>query len=87
MFLHLGADTIIPLKEIISITEYKDDKSEINKEFIELMVEERMIKDVSDGNPKCFIVTEKIVYVSAISSSTLKKRALNWKCISEEEIC
>lgn len=87
MFLHLGADTIIPLKEIISITEYKDDKSEINKEFIELMVEERMIKDVSDGNPKCFIVTEKIVYVSAISPSTLKKRARNWKCVNEEEIC
>lgn len=85
MFLHLGADTIIPLKEVISITEYKNSKSEINKEFIDLMVEERMIKDVSDGNPKCFIVTEKIVYVSAISSTTLKKRAQNLKCVGEEE--
>jgi hypothetical protein len=86
MFLHLGADTIIPLKEVISITEYKNGKSEINKEFIDLMVEERMIKDVSDGNPKCFIVTEKIVYVSAISSTTLKKRAESFKCVGEEEI-
>ena len=85
MFLHLGGDTIIPLKQVISITEYKNDKSAINKEFIELMVEERMIKDVSEGNPKCFIVTEKIVYVSAISSTTLKKRAQNLKCAGEEE--
>lgn len=86
MFLHLGADTIIPLKEVISITDYKNGKSEINKEFIDLMVEERMIKDVSEGSPKCFIVTEKIVYVSAISSTTLKKRAQNFKCSGEEEI-
>lgn len=86
MFLHLGADTIIPLKEVISITEYKNGSSEINKEFIDLMIEERMIKDVSDGNPKCFIITEKIVYVSAISSTTLKKRAENMKCVGEAEI-
>lgn len=86
MFLHLGSDTIIPLKEVISITAYKKGKSEINKEFIDLMVEERMIKDVSEGNPKCFIVTDKIVYVSAISSTTLKKRAHNLRCTGEEEI-
>lgn len=87
MFLHLGADTIIPLKEVISITEYKNGDSEINKEFIDLMIEERMIKDVSDGNQKCFIVTEKVVFVSAISAATLKKRAQNWKYVGEEEIC
>jgi len=86
MFLHLGADTVIPLKEVISITDFKEGKSDINKEFIDLMVEENMINDVSDGNPKCFIVTDKIVYVSAISSTTLKKRAISMRYLGEEEV-
>jgi extracellular matrix regulatory protein B len=84
MFLHLGAATIIPLKDVISITDIKNGKSDINKEFLDLMVEESMIEDVSDDNPKCFIVTEKIVYISAISSTTLKKRAENMRCVGDE---
>ena len=49
------------------------------------MVEERMINDVSEGNQKCFIVTDKIVYVSAISATTLKKRADSMRYIGEED--
>lgn len=85
MFLHLGANTVIPLKDVISITDFKDGKSDINKEFIDLMVEERMINDVSEGNKKCFIVTDKVVYISAISSTTLKKRGESMRYIGEEE--
>lgn len=82
MFLHLGADTVIPLRDVIAITDIKAAKSGINDEFLRLMHEEKMINDVSDGNAKSFVVTEKIVYLSAISSSTLKKRA---QFLSEEE--
>lgn len=85
MFLHLGGDTIIPLKDVISITDLKNGKSDINKEFLDLMVEERMIEDVSESNPKCFIVTEKTVYISAISSTTLKKRAESMRSVGEDD--
>ena len=75
MFLHLGADTVIPLKDVISITDIKVVKLGINEEFLKTMEEENMIDDVSEGNAKSLIVTEKKVYLSAISPSTLKKRA------------
>lgn len=75
MFLHLGADRVVPLNNVISITDMKFFKSQINQEFLKTMEEEHMIVDISEGNPKSFIVTDKIVYLSAISSLTLKKRA------------
>jgi extracellular matrix regulatory protein B len=75
MFLHLGADTIVPLKNLIIITDIKNGQSAINSEFLKVMHEESLISDVSDGNTKSFIVTDKMVYMSPISSLTLKKRA------------
>ena len=75
MFLHLGADTVIPLKEVIAIADLKETKGSINKEFLTTMHEEQMIVDISGKNPKSFIITDKVVYLSAISSLTLKKRA------------
>jgi extracellular matrix regulatory protein B len=76
MFLHLGADTVIPLRDVIAITDIKAVRSGINEEFLKVMTEESMINDVSEGNAKSFVVTDKVVFLSAISSTTLKKRAL-----------
>ncbi|MDR3560958.1 MAG: DUF370 domain-containing protein [Negativicutes bacterium] len=75
MFLHLGADTVIPLRDVITIIDIKTVRSGINEDFLKVMTEESMINDVSDGSAKSFVVTDKIVFLSAISSSTLKKRA------------
>lgn len=75
MFLHLGGDTVIPLKSVIAIGDLKFSRSPINDEFLRNMREENMIIDISEGNPKSFVVTDKVVYLAAISSLTLKKRA------------
>lgn len=85
MFLHLGADMIIPLKNVIVISDRKDDSSAINAEFLKTMTEEDMIVDVSGENSKSFVVTDDKVYLSAISSTTLKKRAGAIVAESEDE--
>lgn len=85
MFLHLGADTVIPLKNIITITDMKAVRSGINDEFLRVMKDESMIIDVSEGNAKSFVVTDKNVYLSAISSTTLKKRATFLNDSEEDE--
>lgn len=84
MFLHLGADTVIPLKNVISINDLRIVKSGINHEFLKTMREEQMIVDISDNNPKSFVLTDKVVYLSAISSLTLKKRAGQIPEVEEE---
>jgi hypothetical protein len=75
MFLHLGADSVIPLRDIIAITDIKDTVSGVNGDFLRVMQEENLIEDISEGNAKSFIVTDKRVFLSAISAATLKKRA------------
>jgi hypothetical protein len=84
MFLHLGADTVIPLRDVIAITDIKTVRSGINEDFLRVMQEEKLIEDISDGNAKSFVVTDKRVYLSAISASTLKKRS-NFLAEDEEE--
>lgn len=77
MFLHLGADAVVALQDIISIHDYKGAKSVISREFMKKAHGKKNIIDVSDNRPKSFIVTSAHVYLSAISSLTLKKRAEN----------
>lgn len=75
MFLHLGSDRVIPLKNIIAITDMAIVKSGINQDFIKLKRSKKVVEDISEGNAKSFIITDKKVYLSAISTITLKKRA------------
>ena len=78
MFLHLGADMVVPLSDVIAITDLTSGKSGINQEFLNKMQDKKKIIDISEENAKSFIITSKIVYLSAISSLTLKKRANNF---------
>jgi ribosomal protein S8 len=80
MFLHIGADTVIPTKNIIAI--FDMDTTTISKdtrEFLKIAEEEGFIESISQDLPKSFIVTEtdkkSKIYLSPISSVTLKKRA------------
>lgn len=77
MFLHLGADLVVPLRDVIGIHDLKAANSKVNNEFIRLMKNSKKVIDISDNSPKSFIITDHRVYLSPISSITLKKRASN----------
>ena len=80
MFLHIGIDKIIPFENIVAILDYKIIKLSINDQYFKKANENKKIKivDISENNPKSFIVTDKEIYFSAISSQTLKKRVYNF---------
>ncbi|MFZ5968725.1 MAG: extracellular matrix regulator RemB [Bacillota bacterium] len=90
MFLHLGGDIVIPIKDIVSIIDASSViKSKDTKEFFRIAEEEGFVYRISEEKPKSFVVTEKtekinkgkeiivktIIYYSPISSVTLQKRA------------
>ena len=80
MFLHLGGDVVIPLKDIISIMNIESsNKSSNTREFLKTAEDEGVIRKISEDEEKSFILTEKdkktIIYLSPISSVTLYKRA------------
>lgn len=82
MFLHIGEGHMISTKNIVLIGDLeKTTTSEITQEFFDISEEEGFIIDYSSGNPRSFILTGETIYLSLVSSATLRKR-MN-KSISE----
>lgn len=80
MFLHLGGDVVVSLKDVIAIMDLETTTiSKISKEFLSVAEEEGFIINISEDLPKSFVITEvdkkSKIYVSPISSITLYKRA------------
>ena len=80
MFLHLGGDIVIPMKNVIAIIDIDTTTiSKDTKDFLKIAEDEGFIKAISDDLPKTFIITEtdrkSKIYLSPISSLTLQKRA------------
>lgn len=76
MFLHLGADVVVPKKDIVAILEINTRSSPITKEFLEIARDEGFIEYVSESDKeKSFLISTDKVYFSPISCITLKKRS------------
>jgi len=80
MFLHIGGDVVIPMKNVIAIMDIDTTTiSKDTKEFLKIAEEEGFIKSISEDLPKSFIITEtdkkSKIYLSPISSVTLQKRS------------
>lgn len=80
MFLHIGGEYVIPVKNIIAIMDLETTSlSKDTKEFLKVAEEEGFVRGVTDEIPKSYIITEfnkkSEIYLSAISSVTLQKRA------------
>lgn len=75
MYLHLGSDYMIKNSEIIAIFNLKDEDSDIYRDYISKYSSKYEIIDTSEGEGfySC-VLTENKIYLSGISSVTLKKR-------------
>lgn len=80
MTLHIGGNTVVPIKSIIAIIDIEAIKdSVVSNEFIQVSEDEGFVVEVSDEETKSLILTEykkeTIIYMSPISSTTLLKRS------------
>lgn len=90
VFLHLGKNFVIPLKDVIAIIDAETAfKSDDTKDFFNIAKEEGFICDIVKDDIKSYIITERvekeknnnkgvrksIIYTSNISPDTLYKRA------------
>ncbi len=75
MFLHVGQEISILLKDIIAIIDFDTvSLSKSTEEFLKTAEDEGFVINLT-GKPNSFIVTLDKVYISPISSTTLLKRA------------
>jgi hypothetical protein len=86
LFLHLGENVVVPIKDVIGIfdletTMYSSDTSQ----FLRMAEDDDFVEKITDEKPKSFVIAEENkkskIYLSPISSSTLSKRS---KIVYEE---
>ena len=79
MFLHLGENVVVPIKDIIGIFDLQNTMySSDTIQFLRLAEEDWFVERITDEKPKSFIIAEvdnmSKIYLSPISSTTLTKR-------------
>ena len=80
MFIHIGGDVVIPVRNIIAILDIDTTTiSRDTKDFLRIAEEEGFIESISEDLPKSFIITDtekkSKIYLSPISSVKLQKSA------------
>ena len=79
MFLHLGENVVVPIKDIIGIFDLQSTMySSDTIQFLRMAEEDGFVERITDEETKSFVIEEVnklcIVYLSPISSLTLSKR-------------
>ena len=79
MFLHLGENVVVPIKDVIGIFDLQTTMySSETIQFLRLAEEDGFVERITKERPKSFVIAEvnkmSKVYLSPISSSTLTKR-------------
>lgn len=87
MFIHLGGDIVLKAERIVAILDHNSQN--LSKENHDMMKDHKKRKatvQVTEDNPKSMVITEEEIYLSPISSHTLKRRAETATVIPEEEL-
>lgn len=75
MFIHIGNDNVVNVKEIIGIVDYQlVNDSPVMKEMMEEKRKKRKLIGVTK-EAKSIVITDEFIYLSNISVITLKKRS------------
>ena len=79
MFLHLGENVVVPIKDVIGIFDIETSMySSDTISFLRMAEEDGFVERITKDTPKSCVIAEVIkmskVYLSPISSSTLTKR-------------
>lgn len=85
MFLHMGNDVVVPLREVISVIDLKEGPSPLNREFLTTAEEEGFVVQLSD-NPVSVVICAKQIYLSPISTKTLYRRASSGDCATINKV-
>lgn len=76
MFLHIGSDVVVPLREVVGIIDLTEEPSQLNREFLRTAEEEGFVVQLSE-TPVSIVICTKTIYLSPISAKTLYKRAID----------
>ncbi|SDZ65033.1 protein of unknown function [Evansella caseinilytica] len=86
MFIHLGGDTVLRSNKVIVILDHQSqDMSADNQQFLQDPGKKDTVVLISEEKPKSIVVTDEKIYLSPISSQTLKRRAETVAVFEEDD--
>ena len=85
MFLHIGSKDMVLDKEVIAIIDIQTDRDNLDDYLSRLLEKADKVVNVAEGREKSVIVTKDTVYLSPISTVTLKKRSNFLFSLQEKE--
>lgn len=74
MFIHIGNSKIIFSADLIGIFNYNSASTRNNELLLDMATDDALYKVSGHDRPKSFVVTDKHVYMSPISPTTLSRR-------------
>jgi len=74
LYLHIGADCLIPISEIIAVV--SNDAGDNNK-MLDKTDKTAGIVDITTERKQSWVITERFIYRTPISTQTLKSRLIN----------
>ncbi len=76
MFIHIGGDITVMARNVIAIIDAKRrEQADDTQTFLQSMREQGTLVEIDETEKKSYVITDTTVYISPISSITLKKRA------------
>ncbi|GAV22100.1 extracellular matrix regulator RemB [Carboxydothermus pertinax] len=85
MFLHLGSDVVVPGKEVIGIFDLETVPEKVSLKLLNNISFRFPIEKIGGEPYKSLVLTNNKIYLTPISSLTLKKRWDNLELFYEEE--
>lgn len=86
MYLHIGGESVIALRDLVAVLDARALKaSPEGLFFLEKMRAQRSLVPSDEERTNSYVVTTRGVFASAISATTLKRRAYNPQMMAEWE--
>jgi extracellular matrix regulatory protein B len=76
LFIHLGEDVVVQARDVVTILDGQVlESSTITSEFLHKQHAQKPVVKITNDFIKSIVITDKQIYFSPLSSSTLKRRA------------
>jgi len=85
MFLHLGSDVVVPGKEVLGIFDLETFSEKFSAKFLNNISFKMPVEKIGEEPYKSLVLTRQKIFLTPISSLTLKKRWENLELFYEEE--
>ena len=75
MLLHIGNEVALRKEDVIAVLDYRTEKAQDTKSFLSYLKSiNRVVNLCAPGKERSIVITSKKVYITTISTSTLKRR-------------